>query len=263
MKHAKNTIEESIVRIYCKALRIPSVAMNYQPWALQAIKEGHSHEQYLEALLSHEVSEQEKHTVQRRLREAKLPRIKTLDEFEFVKNPKVSPMLMRKLAEGEYIKNAEPVLFIGDCGTGKTHLLTGLCVAACKERKRVRFTTAAALVNELNEAHKENILSRTLAKWGRYELLAIDEVGYVPFAENSAELLFQVLAERSERRAIILTTNLPFSEWTTVFPNPRLCKALLDRLTDRAHIVETGQTSYRFQRTMMLRKGRKGGKTEK
>ena len=147
-------------------------------------------------------------------------------------------------------------MFIGECGTGKTHLLTGLCVAACRQKRRVRFTTAAGLVNELVEAKAQSQLRRVMARWERYELIAIDEVGYVPLADVGAELLFQVIADRSEKAAIILTTNLPFSEWTQVIPNARLCKALLDRVTDRAHIIETGTESYRFRRTLQRRKGK-------
>ena len=158
------------------------------------------------------------------------------------------------MAKGDYIERSEPVLLIGDCGTGKTHLMTGLCVAACRQQRRVRFTTAAALVNELVEAKQQLQLSRSLARWSRYELIAIDEVGYVPLAEVGAEFLFQVIADRAEKAAVILTTNLPFSEWTKVIPNARLCKALLDRLTDRAHILETGEESYRFRRTLARRK---------
>ena len=158
-------------------------------------------------------------------------------------------------SEGGYLKRSEPVLLVGEPGTGKTHLATGLAIAACRQRKRVRFTTAAALVNQLVEAQREQSLSRMLARWSRVELIVIDELGYVPLAEVAAELLFQVIAERAEKAAIIVTTNLPFSEWPQVFTNARLCKAVLDRLTDQAHIIETGSESYRFRRT--LRKKRK------
>jgi DNA replication protein DnaC len=132
--------------------------------------------------------------------------------------------------------------------------MTGLCVAACRQKRRVRFTTAAGLVNELVEAKHQLQLRRVLGWWARYELIAIDEVGYVPMADLGAEFLFQVIAERAEKAAVILTTNLPFSEWTQVIPNARLCKALLDRVTDRAHIIETGSDSYRFRRTLEKRK---------
>src|SRR3972149_5353370 len=135
-------------------------------------------------------------------------------------------------------------------------LLSGLCVAACRQKRRGGFTTAAGLVNELVEAKQQFELRRVLARWERYEVIAIDEVGYVPLAEVGAELLFQVVADRAEKAALILTTNLPFSEWTQVIPNARLCKALLDRITDRAHIIETGTESYRFRRTLERRKGK-------
>src|SRR6185503_14767540 len=173
-------------------------------------------------------------------------------------SPHVTAAKMRDLAEGGYIERAEPVVFIGDCGTGKTHLLTALCVAACRQKRRVRFTTAAGLVNELVEAKEQLQLRRVLARWARYDLIAIDEVGYVPLAEIGAEFLFQVIAERAEQSAVILTTNLPFSEWTQVIPNARLCKALLDRITDRAHILETGTDSYRFRRTLDQRRRKNG-----
>lgn len=139
-------------------------------------------------------------------------------------------------------------MLIGECGTGKTHLATGLCLAACRQKRRVRFTTAAALVNKLVEAKQNNQVRKMMMRWQKYELIALDEVGYVPLADIGAEFLFQVISEWAERAAIILTTNLPFSEWTTVFPNPRLCKALLDRITDRAHIIDTGIESFRFRR---------------
>ena len=142
-------------------------------------------------------------------------------------------------------------------GTGKTHLATGLCVAACRQKRRARFTTAANLVNELVEARQHNAVKRVLARWLRYDVIVLDEVGYVPLADIGAEFLFQVIAERAERATLIVTTNLPFSEWTQVFPNPRLCKALLDRITDRAHIIETGAESYRFRRTLEVRQKKK------
>jgi DNA replication protein DnaC len=222
--------------------------------AEQAVKEKQSHLRYLEVLLAAEVEEREHRAVQRRLKEAHLPRIKTLEDFNFSQSPKVSAPQIRDLAQGNYIEQAEPVIFLGEAGTGKTHLATALCVAACQQKRRVRFTTAAGLVNELVEAQHNNQLSRVLKKYGRYELVAIDELGYVPLANVGAELLFQVVSERSERAAILVTSNLPFSEWTQVFKNARLCKALLDRVTDGAHILETGSESYRFRRTFKKRK---------
>ena len=210
MSVATESLQQSTVAQYCKLLRLPTVAGQCSQLAEQAEREHHTYLAYLEALLIAEVEERERRVVGRRLMEAHLPRIKTLDEFDFSQTPSVSAANIAMLAEGGYIERAEPVVFIGDSGTGKTHLLTGLCVAACRQKRRVRFTTAANLVNEL-----------------------------------------------AEKAAVILTTNLPFSEWTQVLPNARLCKALLDRITDHAHIIETGTESYRFRRTMDRRR-RKG-----
>ena len=243
-------LQEAAVRQQCKLLRMPAVAAQCVRLAEEAVRAKQNHLGYLEALLTVELDERERNTVQRRIQEARLPRMKTLDEFDFSQSPKISPGQIQELAQGSYIERAEPVIFIGDCGTGKTHLLTGLCVAACRQKRRVRFATAAGLVNELVEAKHQLQLRRVLARWSRYDLLAIDEVGYVPMADVGAEFLFQVIAERAEKAAVVLTTNLPFSEWTQVIPSARLCKALIDRITDRAHIIETGAESYRFRRTM-------------
>ena len=251
-------LQEATIKAQCKALRMPMITSQFGTLAEQAIREKKSHVGYLEALLLAEIEERERNTIERRIREAHLPRVKTLEEFDYAQSPNVTAAKMRDLAEGGYIDRAEPVLFIGECGTGKTHLLTGLCVAACRQKRRVRFTTAAGLVNELVEAKHQLQLRRVMARWSRYDLIAIDEVGYVPLAEVGAEFLFQVVAERAEKAAVVVTTNLPFSEWTQVIPNARLCKALLDRITDRAHILETGTESYRFRRT--AEKQKKGAK---
>lgn len=247
------TLQASVIKEQCKQLRLPTIASQFGRLAEQAQRENQSLAQYLEALLGAELEEREQNTITRRIREARLPKVKTLEEFDFSQTLRVSASQIRALATGDYIARAEPVVFIGDCGTGKTHLLSSLCVAACRQKRSVRFVTAAGLVNELVEAKHQLQLRRVIAKWARYELIAIDEVGYVPLAEIGAEFLFQVIAERAEKSAVILTTNLPFSEWTQVIPNARLCKALLDRITDRAHIIETGTESYRFRRTLEQR----------
>jgi DNA replication protein DnaC len=247
-------LAQASVRQYCKAVRMPAIGANFVSLAEQAIKENHSHVGYLEALLALEVEERDRHAIENRIRNAQLPRMKTLEGFDFAEAPQIPAAKIRDLAEGGYIDKSEPVVLIGECGTGKSHLATGLCLAACRQKRRVRFVTAAALVNELVEAKQNNQVRRMMTRWQKYELIAIDEVGYVPLADIGAEFLFQVISERAERAALIVTTNLPFSEWTTVFPNPRLCKALLDRITDRAHIVETGTESFRFRRTMERRK---------
>ncbi len=258
MREQAMGVEQATIRQHCKLLRMPTMGAQFAKLAEEAIQQKQTHLRYLEALLRAEVEEREQRAIQRRLGEARLPRVKTLEEFDFSQAPKISASQVRQLAEGDYIARAEPVIFLGEAGTGKTHLATGLCVAACRQRRRARFTTAAGLVNELVEAQHQNQLRRAMARWSRYELIVLDEMGYVPLAEVGAELLFQVIAERAERAAVILTTNLPFSEWTQVFPNARLCKALVDRVTDRAHILETGTESYRFRRTLEGRQKRKG-----
>ena len=249
-------LQEHAIRQHCKTLRMPTIGSQFTRLADAAAREGQSHIGYLEALLAAEREERESRAIARLLHEARLPRMKTLDAFEFDRSG-VSAGQIRDLAEGGYITRAEPVLLVGEAGTGKTHLASGLCVAACRQQRRVRFTTATALVNELIEAAHANQLSRALGRWERLYLICIDELGYVPLAETACELIFQVIADRAEKAAVIVTTNLPFSEWSQVIPNPRLCKALIDRLTDRAHIIATGTDSYRFRRTAAQRKAAK------
>jgi DNA replication protein DnaC len=207
-----------------------------------------------EALLGAEVEERTRRLIARRIQEAPFPVLKTVEEFAFAEAPTIPAATVRTLAEGAYLAAAEPVLFLGEPGTGKTHLALG--VAACRQRRRVRFTTAAALVNDLVEAQHQPQVSRVLNRWARVELIVIDELAYVAVADLGAALLFQLIAERAEKAAVIAPTNLPFSEGTSVFPNARLCKALLDRLTDRAHIIDTGSDSYRFRRSLEQRQGK-------
>lgn len=247
------SIEQASIHAHCKTLRIPTIAAQYSRIAEQATRQGHSLTRYLEALLAAEVDERQQRRIAWRLSEARLPKIKTIEEFDF-NAASISMTQIRTLTDGAYLERAEPVIFLGETGTGKTHLMTSLCVEACRQNKRVRFTTVAALINELVEASHNSQLSRALARWKKWDLIALDEMGYVPLAETGAELLFQVIADRAEKAAVIITTNLPFSEWSSVFPNTRLCKALLDRITDRAHILETGTESYRFRRTMERKK---------
>src|SRR5579872_1474432 len=257
-----NQLQVTTIEQQCRVLRLGTMATQCAPLAEAAMREQQGHLDYLEALLNAEIEERERRSVQRRLGEARLPRMKTLEEFDFSQSPKISAAQIRALAEGDYIQRAEPVLFIGECGTGKTHLMTGLCVAACRQKRRVRFTTTASLVNELVEAKHQTQLRRVLARWARYEVIAIDEVGYVPLADLGAEFLFQVIAERAEKAAVLMTTNLPFSEWTQVIPNARLCKALLERIKARAHIIEAGTGASRFRRTVEKKQKKKGNGSE-
>ena len=250
-------IQEAAIQQYAKQLRLPTLGGQFARLAGEAVKEQQSHLSYLEALLEAEVEERDRKAMARRIQEARFPSVKTLEEFDFPIAPHISAALLRNLSEGGYLARKEPIIFLGETGTGKTHLATGLAVAACRQRKRVRFTTAAEMVTELIEAQNQAELTRVRNRWTRYDLIVIDELGYVVMPDTAAELLFQVIAGRAERAAVIVTTNLPFSEWTTKFPNARLCKAMLDRLTDQAHIIETGDESYRFRRTLAKKKGGK------
>jgi DNA replication protein DnaC len=240
-------IEQAAIQQYARQLYLTTVADQFARMAEDAVRKKQSHLSYLEALLGAEVEERERRAVIRRIKEAHFPVAKTLEEFDFQAAPHISAALIKKLSEGEYLERKEPVILLGETGTGKSHLAVALAVAACRQRKRVRFTTAAELVTEMIEAQGQLQLTRVRNRWMRYELVVPDA---------AAELLFQVIAGRAEQAAVIVTTNLPFSEWTTKIPNARLCKAMLDRLTDRAHIIETGTESYRFLRTM-ARKGSK------
>jgi DNA replication protein DnaC len=257
VSEAKSAVEIAAIKQCCKRLHMPTVATQCGRLAEQAVKEKQGHLAYLEALLEAEVEERERNVVARRIKEAHFPKVKTLEEFDFQMASHLPAARLRKLTEGEYIVRTEPVIFLGETGTGKTHLATALAVAACQQRRRVRFTTVAELVNELIEARQKSEVRRVVGRWTRYELMVMDEMAYVAMPEAAAELLFQVISGRAERAAVIVTTNLPFSEWTTMFPNARLCKAMVDRLTDQAHIIETGTESYRFRRTLAKSKGAK------
>jgi DNA replication protein DnaC len=257
MSAAAVELQHSMIRQYATQLRLPTVGSQFLKLAEEAGKQKRGPVAYLEALLAAEVEERERHAVARRITEAKFPKVKTLEDFHFDEAPLIPAGQIRQLAEGGYLSRSEPIIFVGDTGTGKTHLATGLAVEACRQRKRVRFTTAAELVNELIEAKNHSELSRVRNRWLRYQLIVIDEMAYVAVPESAAELLFQVISGRAEQAAVIVTTNLPFSEWNTMFPNARLCKAMLDRLTDQAHIIDTGKESYRFRRSMEKKKGGK------
>jgi DNA replication protein DnaC len=175
--------------------------------------------------------------------------MKRLEEFDLAAAPGVNPATLAALATGGWIDAGEPLVVLGDSGTGKSHLLIGLGIAACEAGRRVRYVTCAALVNELAEAADERVLSKVVARYGRLELLCCDELGYVHIDPRGAELLFQVLTEREEKSSVAVASNAPFSEWGATFPDPRLAAAVVDRLTFRAHIIETGTQSYRLRTT--------------
>ena len=240
-----------------KQLRLGGIAAVLETRLRQAQTEAMAPIDLISCLVSDELARRGERLLERRRKQAEFrdPQ-RTLDNFDFDFNKKINRSLVFDLATGAFIGRHEDGLFLGPPGTGKSHLAVALAVAACRQRKRVRFTTAAEMVTEMIEAQSQLQLTRVRNRWMRYELVVVDELGYVVMPDAAAELLFQVIAGRAEQAAVIVTTNLPFSEWPTKIPNARLCKAMLDRLTDRAHIIETGTESYRFRRTM----ARKGGK---
>jgi DNA replication protein DnaC len=234
----------------CRLLKLPTVLRNAATLDEAARRKGQEPLAYLVDLLSLEVDERQDRSSQRRIKEAGFPVVKTLAGFDFSRNPTLPEALLRQLAGCRFIEQAEPIVLLGEPGTGKTHLACAIGVAAARMGHSVRFVTAARLVTELVEAKDSRELNRVVTRYARVDLLILDELAYVPLATGDAELLFRVLGERQERRPIIVTTNLTFGEWTKMFPDPRLCRAIVDRLTHRAHIIDTGEDSERLKETM-------------
>jgi DNA replication protein DnaC len=228
-------------------LRLPTVRDQAARLAEIAIRERHTHLGFLAEVLSAEVDDRAERRRARRVNEAKFPRLKRLSDFNLDAVPTINPAQLAMLASGGFMDAGEPVVLLGDSGTGKTHLLIGLGLAACEQGRRVRYISCAQLVNELVEAADDRRLSRVVGRYGRLDLLCLDELGYVQLDPRGAELLFQVITEREEKASVALATNLPFSEWGTVFPDPRLVAAIVDRVTFNAHILETGTQSYRLR----------------
>ena len=248
-----------------RALHLPTVRQQASALAEAALRDRLTHLAYLAEVLQSELDDREARRRERRIHEARFPRLKHLADFDLAAAPTVDPTMLATLERGEWIAAGQPVVLLGDSGTGKSHLLIGLGMAACQRGLRVRYTTAAALVNELAEAADERTLSRVVARYGRLDLLCLDEFGYVHLDPRGAELLFQVLAagyprvrgraEREERASVAVASNAPFSEWGQTFADPRLAAAVVDRLTFHAHIIETGSESYRLRVTTSARGG--------
>jgi DNA replication protein DnaC len=244
---AKTQAMEALIEAHAIELKLPTVRRRFQALAEEALREQQTPIAYLAALLEAEITERAERRERRRLIEARFPVIKNLEEFRFQDNPKIPQATIAALAQGSWIDDRESVILIGESGTGKTMLATALAVCACQQGRRVRFTTLAALANELQEAESKRELARVIARYARTELVVLDELGYLALPDGAAELVFQVISERNERASLIVTTNLPFGEWTKVFPDARLAKAVVDRITHRAHIIETGTESWRFR----------------
>ena len=244
-----------LLEVYLKRLRLPAIGRHYQELARQAAQGNLPYEAFLLALVEIEAQQREENAHQKRLRMARFPVIKSLDKFDFTTLPSLNKAMVLDLAQGGYLDKRENLILMGNSGTGKTHLATALGLIACQQGRKVRFFTAAGLINQLTEAQASlrlSYLERTLAQM---DLLIIDEIGYVPFSEKGAQLFFQVAAQSYERQSLIMTTNLDFSQWPQVFGSEQLTGALLDRLTHHAHILTMNGESFRFRESM----SKKGG----
>ena len=235
------------VAVAARELRLPAVRDHHVRLAEEAQRAKATYLGFLAETLSLEVDDRAERRQARRIHEARFPRLKRLAEFDLDAAPTINPATLATLAAGAYLDAGEPVVLLGDSGTGKTHLLIGLGIAACETGRRVRYATCAQLVNELVEAADERRLSRLVARYSRLDLLCVDELGYVALDARGAELLFQVLTERDEKSSVAIASNLPFSEWGQVITDPRLVAAVIDRVTFHAHILETGTDSYRLR----------------
>jgi DNA replication protein DnaC len=234
---------------HLKALKLPTFLREYDKLAQQCAAEGADHPRYLLRLSELELIDRERRMVERRIKEARFPAVKSLDSFDFTAIPSLNKVLVLELARSEYVIRRENVIAVGNSGTGKSHIALGLGLAACQKGLSVGFITAAAVVHELIEARDEKRLLRLQRQLAGYKLLIIDELGYVPLSPTGGELLFEVFSQRYERGSTIVTSNLPFDEWTSVFGTERLTGALLDRLTHHVHILEMNGDSYRLKQS--------------
>ncbi|WP_066605361.1 IS21-like element helper ATPase IstB [Celeribacter halophilus] len=239
-------VPEILLEHHLKTLKLPTFLREYQKVARQCAAEGLDHVQFLTRLVELELIDRERRMVERRIKAAKFPATKSLDSFDFKAIPKLNKMQVLELARCDWIERRENVIALGPSGTGKTHVTLGLGLAACQKGMTVSFTTAAALVNELMEARDERRLLRVQKQMANVKLLIIDELGFVPLSKTGAELLFELISQRYERGATLITSNLPFDEWTETFGTERLTGALLDQLTHHVNILEMNGESYRL-----------------
>jgi DNA replication protein DnaC len=217
--------------------------------ARQCAAEGLDHVRFLARLVELEMIDRERRMIERRIRAARFPAIKSLDSFDFKAIPSLNKMRVLELARCEWIERRENVIALGPSGTGKTHVALGLGLAACQKGLAVGFITAAALVHALMEARDERQLQRFQKQLVKHKLLIIDELGFVPLSKTGAELLFEMISRRYEQGSILMTSNLPFDEWTEIFGSERLTGALLDRLTHHVNILEMNGESYRLSQS--------------
>lgn len=232
---------------HLKALKLPTFLREHEKLARQCAAEGVDHTRYLQRLAELELIDRERRLVERRIEAARFPAVKSLDSFQFTAIPSLNKSLALDLARCAYVEGRENVIALGNSGTGKTHIAIALGLAACQKGLSVGFVTASALVHDLLEARDERRVQKLKRSLAAYKLLIIDELGYVPLSSTGAELLFEVFSERYERGSTIVTSNLPFDEWTSVFGSERLTGALLDRLTHHVHILEMNGESFRLR----------------
>lgn len=245
-----------LLKANLKQLRLPTINAEFEKLAREAAAANESYEQFLLRLTELEVAARATNVLKARIKNAAFPIHKDFDTFDFAALPALPKQKILELARGQWIDERANCCLIGAPGTGKTHLATALGLAACRQGRRVRFFTAATLVNALEKAQKQYQLDRFLAQLDKADLLVCDELGYFAFSRAGAELLFQVFADRYERRSLLITSNLPFGEWLQVFQGERMTAALLDRLTHRCHIFEMNGESYRFRESMKAKKAK-------
>lgn len=233
-----------------KQLRMPTIGRQYRSLAREAEERNLSYEGYLLALLETELQTREDNQRQRRLKQASFPVQKTLDTYDFSLMPSLNRNRFITLAKGEFVEKKENLIFLGNSGTGKTHLAIALGIEMIQNGYKTKFITASELVEDLLMANEEHKLGEFEKKWLKFDVIIVDELGYVPFSKTGAELLFQFFSGRYERASVIITTNLEFSEWTNVFGDEKMTAALLDRLTHRSHIHLLNGESYRFRQSM-------------
>jgi DNA replication protein DnaC len=235
-----------LIKIYAKQLKLPTF-LRYETTLRLAQEQGWGYEDFLVKLLAFELEQRKENQEKRRIRAAGFPHPKSLDSFDFSNLPKVDPAVIWQLATGQFVTNRENVILVGNPGTGKTHLAIGLGMKLCSLGFRVKFITAAGLAITLHEAQEMTKLGRLQQQLAKADLLILDELSYVSFNQAHAQLLFQVLSERTEKGSVLITTNLEFSKWTDLFGDPMLTAALVDRLTYRSHILNMNAESYRLK----------------
>jgi DNA replication protein DnaC len=229
-----------------RILHLPAIRAGYEEAVAHALRERSTYKEFLAGILGEELANRDERRKLRLVRDACFPRPKRIEDFSHAANPNVSAEQVAELCSPAWVKAGQPLVLVGDSGTGKSHLLIGIGTAIAEAGLKVRYATAANLVNELAEAADERQLTRVLARYGRCDLLCLDEFGYLELDKAGAKLLFQIFTDREERRAMAVASNAPFSEWKHTFTDPRLCSAIVDRLTYNAHIIETGSESYRL-----------------